>query len=150
MERKAQEPCQTRGWISDLMTPGPITASPETAVAQVLQLMTERRIRHVPVCDDERRLLGIVSQRNILALPSSSGSLDHLAISDVMHTNVDTVTPDCCVGAAARHLLRTKRSSLPVVDEKGRLVGILTEADFVRFVLRGWPACSCGGVHEGA
>jgi CBS domain-containing protein len=148
MASQAQEPCQASGCVSDLMTPSPIAMGPQDPVSEVLQLMTERRIRHVPICDDESLLLGIVSQRDILALSSGQGSLDHLAVGDVMHPGVDTVTPQCCVGAAARHMLRTKRSSLPVVDEKGRLVGILTEADFVRFVLRGWPACSCDGVHE--
>jgi CBS domain-containing protein len=149
MTSQAQEACQASGCVSDLMTPSPITAGRDTSVSEVLQLMTERRIRHVPVCDDESLLLGIVSQRDILALSSGQGSLDHLPIGEVMHPSVDIVTPECCVGAAARHMLRTKRSSLPVVDDKGCLVGILTEADFVRFVLRGWPACTCDGVHEG-
>jgi len=150
MASDSQQPCQASGCVSELMTPEPVTVAEETPVSGVLQLMTERRIRHVPVCDDEGVLLGIVSQRDILAISSSTGSLDHLAIGDVMHPSVDIVTPDCCVGAAARHMLRTKRSSLPVVDDKGCLVGILTEADFVRFVLRGRAACSCDGVHEGA
>ena len=144
----AQEPCQDPGCGSELMTPEPITVGANTPVSHVLQLMTERRIRHVPVCDAEGLLLGIVSQRDILAVSSGSGSLEHLPVGDVMHAGVDTVEPRCCVGAAARHMLRTKRSSLPVVDDKGALLGILTEADFVRFVLRGWPPCTCGGLHE--
>lgn len=148
MASEFQQPCQASGCVSELMTPEPVTADAETPVTAVLQLMTERRIRHVPVCDGEGVLLGIVSQRDILAISSSSGSLDHLAIGDVMNPSVDNVGPDCCVGAAARHMLRNKRSSLPVVDDKGGLVGILTEADFVRFVLRGWVACSCDGVHQ--
>jgi CBS domain-containing protein len=43
-------------------------------------------------------------------------------------------------------MLRTKRSCLPVVDEEGVLVGILTEADYLRLATRGAPPCTCGGV----
>ena len=43
-------------------------------------------------------------------------------------------------------MLRFKRSSLPVVDDAGALVGIITEADFVRLAVRGKPPCTCGGV----
>jgi CBS domain-containing protein len=60
------------------------------------------------------------------------------------------VRPECCAAEAARHMMRTKRSCLPVVDETGALVGILTEADYMRLSTRGVPPCSCGGVAAGS
>ncbi len=127
------------------MTPEPITVPPETPVREVVALMAERRIRHVPVLDDEGDLCGIASQRDLLCPPGGQG----VAVGDVMVRSVDTVTADACPGAAARHMLSSKRSSLPVVDAKGGLIGILTEADFLRFVVRQSPPCSRGGVSLG-
>jgi CBS-domain-containing membrane protein len=63
-----------------------------------------------------------------------------------MHRKLDTVRPECCAAEAARHMLRSKRSCLPVVDASGVLVGILTEADYLRSATRDVPPCTCGGV----
>ena len=67
-------------------------------------------------------------------------------VSELMNQTVDTVRSECCAAEAARHMLRTKRSCLPVVDETGALVGILTEADYMRLSTRGVPPCTCSGV----
>jgi CBS domain-containing protein len=64
----------------------------------------------------------------------------------LMQESVDTVRPECCAAEAARHMLRNKRSCLPVVNDGGVLVGILTEADFLRLATRDVPPCTCGGV----
>ena len=145
------EPCQRGECIADVMTPKPITVTPEVPVSQVFALMNERRIRHVPVVDANGQLLGIVSQRDLLS-HAQSGSIttpnwSAVTIEEIMRDGVDTVEPECCAAEAARHMLRTKRGSLPVVDAQGTLVGIVTEADFVRLAVRGQPPCTCGGVH---
>ena len=147
--------CRAGGQVADLMTPRPVTVSPGHRVGEVFELMTERRIRHLPVVDEDGNLCGIISQRDVLAIartgggPLSEASWGDARIADVMHEEIDTVSSGCCGGAAARHMLKTKRSSLPVVDEKGNLIGILTEADFLRLAARQWPACTCGGIERG-
>jgi CBS domain-containing protein len=142
------EPCRAAGEVSDLMTPDPVTVRPATPVSQVWQIMSERRFRHMLVSDGARRLLGLVSQRDLVS--ASSGRRDHgddsRPISELMRASVDTVRPECCAAEAARYMLRHKRSCLPVVDDRGELVGILTEADFLRLATREVPPCSCGGV----
>jgi CBS domain-containing protein len=148
------EPCQQADCVGDLMTPKPITVAPEAPVSEVFELMHERRIRHVPVVDADGALQGIVSQRDLLSHARAGNqptrdAWGDLRIADVMNERVDTVTPQCCAAEAARHMLRTKRGSLPVVDERGVLVGIVTEADFVRLAVRGQPPCSCVGVKSG-
>lgn len=145
--------CQQAGQVADLMTPKPITVTPEALVAEVFELMHERRIRHVPVVDADGALLGLVSQRDLLSHAHvgdhpTRGDWGGARIADLMHDEVDTISPACCAAEAARHMLRTKRSSLPVVDDAGQLVGIITEADFVRLAVRGKPPCSCGGVRS--
>ena len=148
------QPCQQADRISELMTPKPITTSPETLVADVFELMEERRIRHIPVVDDEGELQGIVSQRDLVShagagVHPTPRDWDEATVAEVMNEAVDTVSSKCCAAEAARHMLRTKRGSLPVVDRKLRVIGIVTEADFVRLAVRGQPPCTCGGVHNG-
>lgn len=148
------QPCQQADCVSELMTPKPVTVSPDTPLAEVVELMDERRIRHVPVVDTEGELLGIVSQRDLVGfagagLHPTPAALGEATVAEVMNEAVDTVSTECCAAEAARHMLRTKRGSLPVVDRKRRVIGIITEADFVRLAMRGQPPCTCGGVQSG-
>lgn len=140
------EPCREAGEVRDLMTPDPMTVPPDTATAEVQRAMDERRFRHMLVCDETGHLLGLASQRDLPTDKESDGS-DDCPISELMHRNVDTARPECCAAEAARHMLRSKRSCLPVVDEDEVVIGILTEADFLRLATRDVPACSCGGVN---
>jgi CBS domain-containing protein len=132
------------------MTPRPVTTRPDTAVGEVWRIMNERRFRHMLVAEDSERLVGIVTQRDLLVAARASGQKidfdDDRPVSEVMNRTMDTVRPECCAAEAARHMLRTKRSCLPVVDEEGALVGVLTEADYLRLATRGVPPCTCGGV----
>ena len=132
------------------MTPQPVTTPPDTAVGEVWRIMNERRFRHMLVAEDSGHLVGIVTQRDLLVTARASERKidfdDDRPVSEVMSRTMDTVRPECCAAEAARHMLRTKRSCLPVVDEEGALVGVLTEADYLRLATRGAPACTCGGV----
>jgi CBS domain-containing membrane protein/CBS domain-containing protein len=138
------EPCREAGEVRDLMTPDPMTVPPDTASAEVQRMMDERRFRHMLVCDEAGHVLGLVSQRDLLSV-GSQGDSDR-PISELMQRNVDTVRPECCAAEVARHMLRSKRSCLPVVGEEDVVVGILTEADFLRLATRDVPPCSCGGL----
>jgi acetoin utilization protein AcuB len=109
-------------------------------------VMNLGRIRHLPVLDDDgETLVGIVSQRDLFrgALAQAIGYgqharrklLDSLLVKDVMTTDVTTTTPETPLVDAARVLIERKIGCLPVV-ENGRLVGILTEGDFVALFAR--------------
>jgi CBS domain-containing protein len=100
----------------------------------------------LPVLDDDGQLLvGIVTQRDLFrdALAQALGYgkhaqrkiLDTLAVKDVMATDVITIKPDALLVEAARLLTERKIGCLPVV-ENARLVGILTEGDFVALIAR--------------
>ncbi len=132
------------------MTPDPICVGPDTPVSEVTRTMSERRFRHMPVVDEDGRLIGMVSQRDLtVAAPSSAGPAGAEAeqpVSKLMRTELDTVGRACCAAQAARHMLRSKRSCLPVVDAEDKVIGILTEGDYLRLATRGAPPCSCAGV----
>jgi CBS domain-containing protein len=106
--------------------------------------MREARIRHLPVVDRELRLVGLVTHRDLLGHAPSDldepredervAALARVHIGDIMETHLSTSSPDEPLAAAGRRMLEGKIGCLPVVAGDGRLVGILTESDFVRWL----------------
>src|SRR5579863_9584553 len=132
--------------VSDVMTADPTTLKRNDKLTLADDIMRLGRVRHLPVLDDDGQLLvGIVSQRDLFrdALAHALGygrhaqrkMLDTLSVKDVMNTDVATTSPDTSLIDAARILTERKIGCLPVVDA-GRLVGILTEGDFVALFAR--------------
>ena len=129
--------------VNDLMTRGVHSLSPDSNLAEVSALMNSRRIRHVPVVDDDARVVGLVSQRDLLRgalggggdLPPSiqRAYLRSIPVDEVMVQEVETVGPETLIRDAAQRMLDLKIGSL-LVTEESRLIGILTETDFVRWV----------------
>jgi CBS domain-containing protein len=127
--------------VRELMTGALVTVRPDHPVFDAKKTMQEKRIRHLLVTDDSGRLLGIVTDRDIrLNLPSQATSLSvwevnyllaKLTVDKVMTKAVIVVGPDQETREAARLMLEHKVGALPVVD-KDRVVGIVTETDFLR------------------
>jgi CBS domain-containing membrane protein len=132
--------------VRDLMTEQLYTVRPDNDLATVKDLMVEHRIRHIPVVDPEENLVGLVSHRDLLRhslieqeeVPAyvEEVVLEQVEVREVMTPNPDTITADVDIREAAQILLDRKYGCLPVV-EGSRLVGILTESDFVRLMARG-------------
>jgi CBS domain-containing membrane protein len=132
--------------VRDVMTSDPTTLKRNDKLTLADDIMRLGRVRHLPVVDDDGEILvGIVTQRDLFrdALAQALGYgkhaqrkiLDTLSVKDVMATEVVTTSPDTSLIEAARLLTERKIGCLPVVDN-GRLVGILTEGDFVALVAR--------------
>jgi CBS domain-containing protein len=132
--------------VRDLMSPEVATVRRNDQLVIADDLMNLGRIRHTPVLDDEgEEVVGILSQRDLfrgaLARAIGYGShaqqklMQHLTVKEVMTCDPITTTPDTPLADAARLMLERKIGCLPVV-ERGKLVGILTESDFVRLALR--------------
>jgi CBS domain-containing membrane protein len=131
--------------VRDLMTKGVFAVGLNDDLETIRTLMEERSIRHAPVVGPDGILLGIVSQRDLLGNSLRSMSLPPNATTeamqltiarDVMTYNPVTVEPDEDIREAARLMLENKFGCLPVM-EGSRLVGIVTESDFVRFLAAG-------------
>lgn len=127
--------------VGQIMTNQVFTVAPSDSVALVEDLMNRMQIRHLPVVDGDV-LVGIVSQHDVLAvsLPSISVSSEdddrdyksRLQVSRIMHGLVEAVRPDTDAAEAAAKLIDLKIGCLPVVDDRLHVVGIVTEADYVR------------------
>jgi acetoin utilization protein AcuB len=114
--------------------------TPDDTLAHALRLTRTHRIRHLPVCGGSGTLLGILSDRDIrLAMPSPltvedaerMDFLERTPIAAVMTREVITVTEGETVENAAKLLYKHRIGSLPVVDERGLLIGIITETDIL-------------------
>jgi len=126
--------------VRELIAGPPISIPPETPVLEARRVMQTRAIRHLLVIEDGR-LVGIVTDRDIrLNMPSPATTLSvwevnyllaRLTVREVMTTSVIVVEPDRGAHEAAALLISEKIGALPVVEDD-RLIGIVTETDFLR------------------
>lgn len=114
--------------VADIMTDRPTTLTPEDRLERAMEEMRLGEIRHLPVVDEHGVLVGILSQRDVLA----AGSNPRRRVCDVMTEEVMTVGPEVAAHEAAYLLLRYPIGCVPVTDDAGVLLGIVTETDFVR------------------
>lgn len=130
--------------VGERMTRNPVTITEETSVDDALHVMRERKVRRLPVLDHSGKMVGIVSDRDLLhAAPSPATSLSvyelhyllaKLTIKRVMSSPVITVTASTPLEEAARIMADNKIGGLPVTDD-GKLVGIITETDIFKILL---------------
>ncbi len=131
--------------VGTFMTAEPVTVAPETSLQQALDLMHQRRVRRFPVLNAAGRLVGIVSEKDLLnAAPSPATPLAQrelqammtdLTVGQVMTPEVIAVSPDVPLEEAARLMADNKIGGLPVLDEQHWLIGIITETDVFRSML---------------
>ena len=129
--------------VAEVMTPNPETVSPKDPIRLAVRKMKSGGHRHLPVVDADGRLVGLITQRDLLAAADSSLAvrrledrvrlLGRVAVGDVMETHVSVVAPDEAAAEAGRRMARHKIGCLPVLGEGGCLAGIVTEEDFLRW-----------------
>jgi CBS domain-containing protein/gamma-glutamylcysteine synthetase len=116
--------------IEHFMTSDLFTVQADDAIEMVANLMIWERIRHVPVEDHEHRLVGVVTHRAVLRFIMDGGSARRTPVAQIMKRDPTTVAPSTRTLDALQLMRRLKVGCLPVVDD-GRLVGIVTEEDFM-------------------
>ena len=122
--------------VSHYMLTDIYTVRPDDPVELVSELMAWERIRYVPVEDDKGRLVGLVSYRGVLrhltemSKRADRGAAESTAVSDIMRTNLVTVTPDTSTREAITLMRKHRIGSLPVVQGE-HIVAMVTEEEFV-------------------
>jgi CBS domain-containing protein len=128
----------SEGWrvshqtVGHLMSTDLFTVRPDDLVEMVARVMEWRDVRHVPVEDEEGRLVGIVSHRSLLRMLADGlpGGRELVAVRQIMNPDPVSVAPTTPVSEAVELMRRRRIGSLPVVED-GRLVGIVTVYDFL-------------------
>jgi len=127
------------------MTSPAIVITPDTPIPAAMALMREKNIRHLPVVENDR-LIGIISRGDLREASISEAinadiyelnfMLNRLAVSKLMSQKVLTVTPEAPIVHAAELMTENKISGLPVADPGGAVIGIVTESDLLRMLVR--------------
>ena len=118
--------------VGQFMTQDLFTVRPDDIVDFAATIMDWRHVRHVPVEDDEGRLAGLVSHRSLLKLFSQGRfGKEKVTVTEIMDSDPLTVHPDTRTVEAIRLMRERRLACLPVVREDNKLVGIVTEHDFI-------------------
>jgi CBS domain-containing protein len=152
--------------IESVMTTQVVTARPSTPFRELVDLLQRKRISALPVVDQDDRLVGIVSEADLLVKQGYPHGGDDVGVVhalrhrqrlgkaagicalDVMTRQVVSVPVGTEVAAAARLMIRLGIKRLPVADAQGRLAGIVTRGDLLKVFLRPDQAISWEVAHE--
>ena len=138
VETKPRAAAATEGRVEDIMTRDVRTVHPKLITMQATKMMAQFGIRHLIVREDGARLMGVVSQRDLLKHIARCFSEERpparTEVSEYMATALITIKPDLKITEAACLMRDKKVGCLPVVDAAGQLVGIITRSDILRYV----------------
>ena len=118
--------------VADVMTRRVITLSPHHSFSDSVSLMAKHSFRHFLVVDAAGRLVGVVSDRDILRVLARTAHWNTTSVSQFMTRDVITVKPNIELSVAVGKMLSKRINCLPVVDEANNLCGIITSTDFLK------------------
>lgn len=143
--------------VADAMSRDPIVVHPETPLKEAIQILAERHISGLPVVDNAGKLVGIISETDLMwqetgvTPPAYIMFLDSViflknpatyerdlhkalgqTVGEVMSRNPVTISPDKALNAAAQLMHDQKIHRLPVIDSSEQIIGILTRGDIIR------------------
>lgn len=134
------------GMVRSWMSAPVITVTPETSLTEARKIIDEHQIRALPVMKGNQ-LVGIITKRGLLRLDLSilgneswnqGVEMREETVGEIMTAKPITLLPETLIPKAARIMLENKITALPVM-ENGKLVGILTNSDLLRFILAEYP-----------
>jgi CBS domain-containing protein len=118
--------------IRNVMTPNPTAVEPSTPVVEAARIMKNQDIGPVPIVEGER-LVGVVTDRDIvLRVIAEQKDPQSTTVGDIASTDLVTIDPQQSLDEALRLMAQNQVRRLPVVEEDGRLVGIVAQADIAQ------------------
>ncbi|WOB42691.1 CBS domain-containing protein [Thermoleptolyngbya oregonensis NK1-22] len=145
--------------VADVMTPDPIVVHPETPLNEAIKLIAERRISGLPVVDADGKLVGVLSEADLMWRETGPTPPPYIMILDSViylenpgkherelhkalgqtvgevmtgRKEIVTTTPSQTLQSAAKLMHDRDTTRLPVLDDSGKVIGILTRGDIVR------------------
>jgi CBS domain-containing protein len=122
--------------LSDLMTPAAVTDSPEDTLAEASAKMRHEQTGSLLIMDGDR-LVGIVTERDVLRVVADGQDPKSVSLRDAMTTEVVTIRPDTKIKEAAEIMFQKWFRHLPVVTDDGKVVGIISLRDLLSLVAEG-------------
>ena len=118
--------------IADVMTEKVVTLSPHHSFSEVADLMNDRNFRHCVVVDTFRKVVGVISDRDILRALARNPNARSKSLDQIMTRNPITVKRDTPIIEAVSKILSKRINCLPVVDDDGAVCGIVTSTDLLK------------------
>lgn len=125
--------------IKDMMTKELFFLRPNRKISKVEEVMDWFDIRHVLITDDNNKLLGVISQRDLFRILIGNMTeledkkfINQIYVTDLMTKNPLTTTANVSIRHAAKLMTKNKISCLPVLDRNKKVIGIVTDTDIVR------------------
>ncbi len=126
-------------YVKDHMTKEPITVIGDTVISKAVDIMAKNHFHRLPVVNDKGELVGLITggvveessgaKNTSLSIFELNYLLSRTKVSDIMIRDVKTVQPDIFIEEASQIMIDNEIAVLPVVDEKGVVIGIITEKD---------------------
>jgi len=120
--------------VADLMKTNLKTAHEDDSIRTADWEMTVDEIRHLLVIDLDGKLVGIVSDRDVLRARERGDT--ETSVRTIMNRDVLAIGPATPASFAVERMMRGKYSALPVIDEQGKPIGIVTSTDFLEIAYR--------------
>lgn len=124
--------------VADLMTPSPVCCTPDDDAQTIAQMMLEFDCGCIPVVDGRgsKRLLGVVTDRDLACRCLALGSGPGTRAAEIMSRDVSCCSPDADAKEVERVMTDRQVRRVPIVDERGSVVGIVAQADLARAAKR--------------
>jgi acetoin utilization protein AcuB len=133
--------------VKDWMVRNVVTVTPDTTFPEAQRLMIEHKIRRLPVVESGR-LVGMVTRGDMRGADLSKVTflstwelgdmLAKIKVGQIMTPKPVTISQEATMAEAAKVMLERKISGLPAVNSSGQVVGIITESDIFRIMVREW------------
>ena len=118
--------------VADVMTPDPMCCSTDTTAQEAAAMMAENDCGCLPVVDEDDRVVGVVTDRDIACRCVAEGKDPHTPVSDIMTSQARCCGPDDDAEQAMSVMSDAQIRRVPVVDETGCCVGMVSQADIAR------------------
>lgn len=128
--------------VAELMTADPLSLLRSASLKDAHDLMREKNIRHIPVIDEQGQLVGMLTQKVMMAavigLLAKYGATalerkeKQQLVADLMLTDFATISAEQSLREVAAFFVKNRHGCLPVITAENKLIGILTSSDFVR------------------
>ncbi len=118
--------------VADVMTRDTVTLGPERSFAEAVGLMATQFFHHILVVDEDDRLCGVISDRDVLRALARTPNWNAKTTSEIMTEDSITTVPEALLSSALGVMLDKRINCLPVIDSDGRVCGILTSTDLLK------------------
>jgi CBS domain-containing protein len=130
--------------VAEIMTKDVVLINMDTPLGQAMEACSDKRIRHIPVVDENQKIVGLITDRDLRSFISprigtiSENNSDRQNLRRPVHLimlrEVVTANPEMSIADAARSMIEHRVGCLPVVDPELHVVGLITTTDLLRYI----------------